>query len=369
MKKIILPILAFFCANLAFSQIAQETGSAQYPYKPSGFSGKPKAEEFANAIKAAKLNALSRYIANLDQNSRLNYAKIQSSIEADIGRIAPNASILRNEYDKRQKLIFITLRAGIDTSLLRDRLIMSGGAAQVPSAEKKPICGIFVARRQTSVTAFDEKRVQANRDEVANDEFQEVASNGLSTSLTSDQRRERISTTAGSRTQKADEISYAIISARSLDSTVSGILSTAGYKLAPARFLGKPTNYKINLDEINQDFSVSSDLRQETTDNIVEGLAMIKIPYLATGTLNLEAPTRHPVTGETKVTVKVIITVEKLVKSEFGEFFVPENVGQGTKQISALGSSQTTAEENAIDLAAKAAAQLVVAALQKNSVR
>ena len=67
----------------------------------------------------------------------LNFQKIQSSIEADIDRIVPSASIVRNDYDKRQKLIFISLRASINSSLLRDRLIQSGAAAQMPSKEKK----------------------------------------------------------------------------------------------------------------------------------------------------------------------------------------------------------------------------------------
>ena len=41
----------------------------------------------------------------MDQNSRLNFQKIQSSIEADIDRIVPSASIVRNDYDKQNKVI------------------------------------------------------------------------------------------------------------------------------------------------------------------------------------------------------------------------------------------------------------------------
>ena len=55
-------------------------------------------------------------------------------------------------------------------------------------------------------------------------DFEEVASNGSSTSVTADQRRERTSTTAGSRTTKADDISWDIFPAEVLDSSMSGIL-------------------------------------------------------------------------------------------------------------------------------------------------
>ena len=360
MKKSIL-IIFFSISSLIHAQLVDVTGSTQFPYKPSGFSGKPKTEEINSAIKAAKLNALSRYVADdLDQNSRLNFQKIQSSIEADIDRVIPSASILRNDYDKRQKLIFISLRASINSSMIRDRLVQSGAAAQMPTKEKSYVCGAFVARRQTEVTSFDEKRVVASRDEVATEEFEEVASNGVSTTISADQRRERTSTSAGSRTQKSDSISWDIFPSEVLDSSMSGILKTAGYRLFPASALGRKSDGLINLDSINRDYSTGNDLSQTTRDDMIEGCENLKISYLSTGTLSVQTATRHPVTGSTKVTVMVNAQVWDV------SGFIPEVVASiGPVQYSALGDTQTTAENNAIKLAAEKAGQQIVSGLQQ----
>ena len=311
-------------------------------------------------FKAAKLNALSRYISNLDQNSRLNYTKIQSSIEADIGRIVPNVSILRNDYDKRQKLIFITLRAAIDSALLKDRLIKSGTVAQMPSREKSYVCGAFVARRQASVTAFKTKKVDVSRNDVSSEEFEEVASDGARTSIIADQSLERSTTTGGASTNKADEIQWAIFPSEVLDSSMSGILKTAGYRLVPAAALGRKSDGLINLDSINKDYSRGNDLSQATRDDMIEGCENLKITYLSTGTMSVQAPTRHHVTGATKITVSVNAQVWDVGG------LLPEVVASiGPVQYSAIGDTQTTAENSAIKLAAQKAGELIVSGLQQ----
>jgi hypothetical protein len=367
MKKITILIL-LFCNQLVWSQLVDETGSSQFPYKPSGFSGKPKADDIQLAIKAAKLNALSRYIASMDQNSRLNLKKIQSSIEADIDRIVPSVSIVRNDYDKKKKLIFITLRASIDSSLIQDRLIESGPAAQLPPEDKRYVVGAFVSRIQTSVTAFDQKRVIANRDDSSSEEFEEVASNGISTSISADQRKEKVMTTSGSSTVKSDEILWDISTAESFENTVSGILTTAGYMLIPANSLLDSSGGLINMDAVSADYSSGNDLSPTTRSDLIKGCSNLKLTYLSTGTLTVQAPERHSVSGETKITVSINIQVSELKQLPFG--VVPVVVASiPSQQFSALGSNQTIATGSAINLAAQKAGQLIVAGLQKSNAK
>jgi hypothetical protein len=360
--------LFIITSSFVYSQIVDETGSAQFPYKPSGFSGKPKTEEINSAIKAAKLNALSRYIADMDQNSRMNFQKIQSSIEADIDRVIQGVSIIRNDYDKKKKMIFITLRASINSSLIQDRLVQVGPASQLPPEDKKYVVGAFVSRIQTSVTAFDQKRVIANRDDSFSEEFEEVASNGVSTSISADQRKEKVMTSSGSSTVKSDEILWDISTAESFENTVSGILTTAGYMLIPANSLVDSSAGLINMDAVSADYSSGNDLSPATRSDLMKGCSNLKLTYLSTGTLTVQAPERHPVTGETKVTVSVNIQVSELRQLPFG--VVPVVVASIPSQLySALGSNQTTAKESAIKLAAQKAGQLIVAGLQKSNAK
>jgi len=356
--------LSFLFAQLLHGQFVEETGSAQFPYNPSGFSSKPKAEEIDKAIKSAKLDALNRYVSVLDQNSRFNYQKIQSSIEADIDRIIPSISMRENRYDKKQKMIFISLRASINSSLLKDRLVKSGSVAQLPSKEKSYVCGAFVARMQDTRKAFDQTRTVGSRDESAIEEFEEVSSNGASTSFSADQRRDRTLTTAGSTTFKADEISWQIFPSENLDASISGVLKTAGYRLVPSSLLGRKSDGLINQDAISKDYSRGDDLSQTVLDDVVEGCENLKLPYLSTGTLNVQTPTIHPVDGSTKVTVSVNIKVYDL------SGFIPETIASiGPIQESALGDSMTTAQISAIQLAGRKAGELIVAALQSANAR
>ena len=363
-------ILTFLLASqVLFAQFADETGSSSFPYKPSGFSGKPKAEEIASAVKAAKLDALNRYVSSMDNNSINNYQKIKSSIEANLDNFISSVSILRQEHDKRQKLIFVTLRASINAPMIRNRLQQSGTAAQVPSEEKSYVCSFFAARRQASVKAFDQKRVTANRYETSNDEFEEVASNGVSTSITSDQRKESINTTAGSTEIKSDAISWDIFPAQDLDRTIKAALATAGYKMVPAESLGAASGGLINTDEMKIEYSQGNDLSQQTIENLNNGCAKLGIIYVARGDVSVQPPKRDPISGLTKVTVSVSMEVNELEKTPFGTT-IPVNVASiSSQQYSALGDSQTTAENSAIRLAAEKAGELIVAGLQNSDVK
>jgi hypothetical protein len=93
---------------------------------------------------------------------------------------------------------------------------------------------------------------------------------------------------------------------------------------------------------------------------MIEGCEKLRITYLSTGTLNVEAPMRHPVTGATKVTVSVNVQVW-----DVGGLLPEVLASIGPIQYSALGDSQSTAENNAIKLASEKAGQLIVSGLQQ----
>ena len=203
-----------------------------------------------------------------------------------------------------------------------------------------------------------------SRDESSVEEFEEVASNGSSTSFSADQRRDRTSTTAGSTTFKSDEISWKVFPSENLDAAISGVLKTAGYRLVPAALLGRKSDGLINQDAINEDYSNGNDLSQTVLDDMVEGCENLKLPYLSTGTLNVQTPTIHPVDGRTRVTVSVNIKVYVL------SGFIPETIASiGPVQESALGDSMTTAQTSATQLAGQKAGELIVAALQRANAR
>ena len=363
MKKILIPLLTLLFYTYLPAQIVQETGSVSYPYKPSGFSGKPKKEDIDAAIKAAKLNALDRFMATRDANTFANFNKIKASVEADINSVVPNASLLRNDYDKRQKLIFITLRAGINYSLIENRLIAVGPAKQTPSGELSNICGAFVARRQTDREIFDQKRTVVDRRDKSSEEFEEVASDGIRTSIVADQRIENSSVSGGSTAIKAEAIKWDIFTSESISTVMSGVLSTSGYELIQAADLDGEAEGKISVDALNADYSRGQDLTPGTRSRLIKGCKQIGLDYLAIGTLNVEAPIRDPISGQTQVTVSVNAKVIDLTTK------FPKTKGGVVEQYSALGGSQTTAEVSAIKLASEDVAKKIAAFLQNKSIK
>lgn len=360
MKKLISTILTLICITNGYSQMHQEQGSAQYPYKPGAFSGKPKSEEYQQAIKAAKLDALRRYKVTLDQNTQLNFDKISSSISADIDLAIPNFRIIKQDYDKGTKLITINFIASIDTSYIKNQILRNSPAMNVPSKEKSYVCGAFVARRQTSVTSFKTKRVDISRNDISTEDFEEVASDGTTTSVLADQRIERSSTTGGTSTNKADDILWDVFPSEVLDASMSGILKTAGYRLVPAKMLGRKSEGLISIEALNQDYSTGNDLSPTTQEDFAEGCANLKIAYLSTGTMSVQTPRRDPIGGNILITVNVNAQVLDV------SGFFPEVVASiGPVQYSAEGDTQTTAEINAIKLASVEAGRLIVAGLQQ----
>jgi hypothetical protein len=362
--KLLLIFTLLFLPRFLDAQLIQQAGSIAYPYVPRGFSGKPNPDEVASAVKSAKVNALRAYMSSLDQNTRLNFEKIQTLVEADIDRFVPKMSLLRNDYDKKQKLIYITLNAAIDSSRIRDRITASGTAAQVPKNEKSYICGAFVARRQKSVTAFKEKVTTVSRDSLSKDELQEVATNGTQTSISAESNVETLRTTGGSSTTKSDEIIWDVFPSEILDISMSGILKTAGYRMVPAKLLGSKSGGLVSVEALKDDYSTGNDLSERTQENFVEGCTKLKITYLTTGTMSVQPPSRHPITGQ----IMVNINVNAQVLDLSGLF--PEVVTSiGPVQYSALGDTQTTAENNAIKIASEEASRLIVAGLQQANAR
>jgi len=362
MKKVLFPLLTLLFYSYLPAQIVQETGSVSYPYKPSGFTGKPKKEDIDAAIKAAKLNALDRFMATRDANTFANFNKIKASVEADINSVVPNASLLRNDYDKRQKLIFITLRAGINYSLIENLLIAVGPAKQTPSGELSNICAAFVARRQTDRTISDQTRTLVDRKDKSSEEFEEVASDGIRTTIVADQRIENSSVSGGTTTIKAEVIEWDIFTSESISTVMSGVLSNAGYELIQAADIDGEAD-GISIDALNADYSRGQDLAPSTRSRLIKGCKEVGLDYLAIGTLNVEAPLEDPISGQTRVTVSVNAKVIDLTTR------FPKTKGGVVEQYSAIGLSQTTAELSAIELASEDVAKKIAAALQNKSIK
>lgn len=359
---LLIPCISLCILN---AQIVQQTGSVQFPYQPKGFSSKPNPEEVQQALKSAKLNALQRYVAGLDQNSRLNYQKIQSSVESNLDKVITNVSILRNDYDKKSKVINISLQAAINSSVITDWMRSTAPAAQLPKSDKNKICGAFVARRQADVEEFKTRRTDVSRDTISSEEFEEATSDGVSTSLISDQVIEKSRSTGGSSRRKSNKVEWEVYPSESLNATISGIVSTAGYRLYSAKSLGRKSRGLISTTRLKEDYSSGDDLSEETQWDLEEGCINLGITYLATGYLNVEAPIEDPISGQKTVYVNVNIQVWDL-SDDLGAEVV---ASVGPIQFNETAETDTAAENKAIKLAAEKAGSLIVAGLQQANAR
>lgn len=122
---------------------------------------RPSAAEERAAIRAAKLNALSRYAATLPKSRFELFRGVEAKLEARLDAIVPDHVVIDESTDKTSKRYMVTVEASINTTLLESELqaatkpVGATGATGAAAANSDSfIAFIFVARELASSRSF-----------------------------------------------------------------------------------------------------------------------------------------------------------------------------------------------------------------------
>ena len=402
-KWVIVPLLCVL-STAAWAGVVKEKGMAHVPYGSwSGVDAKVR----ATALKKAEINALDRYIANTSGSEERNYSALRSRMIHHLERFILSTSTVTSSRDKETRTYTLVISASLNVYTINNALQANSAVANTSRAQRSYITFIFVARQQNSVTSFGANQFArktvnsgargserssttghsksystANRhvnglDMAAQTQTQQgYASshhNDQSSRATSESERHRTYNqssratitlhSTGHVTHRADVTLYRIRRSGTIDDVISNILSQAGYQVVDAKFIAARTHNRLNVSAFEKEFGRGNDISQTTLANAAQAAQEVHVPYLAYGTLDVGLQSVDPATGLKRVYVEVTAKVYNL-----SGLFPITVAAVGPVQYAGVGPNAAVARTNALKLAARKAAQKLVAEMDAKGV-
>jgi hypothetical protein len=357
---------------LALAQIVTSKGTVSVTYEK-----KLTPEIKAKAFHDAEVNALERHVAESGSFNSEAFEAIRAKVSASIESYVLGASVVSEETHPDTHQYSVVVHVDINDARLNNELKNNTVVANTASTQKSPLTFVFVARGQAAIKSFDAhsyKRVDSsvaasNSSDQAKSgtEGESIKSSQISTNASASARGATQSSTSstaeigGSTTRQADQVTWTLIPAASINTIVTGIFSAAAFEVVEAEYVEPQSKGFLSLKALQEDYKSGNDLQPQTLRNTVQGLQSAQIPYLALATLDVGFPDTDPGTGLTRV----YVTVTGKVLDVTGRF--PRTLASvGPEQFAGIGPSTDVAQTNALKIAADKAARELVS--QINSV-
>ncbi|EHP44488.1 hypothetical protein [Cupriavidus basilensis] len=348
--------LFLFACSLASAQVVSSKGMANVKYDSSVFSSKASAEDKDRAFKTAQVNAIERYYAESGESQAENFDSIRDKVAANLDKFVLGATIISEEDKKDASQYSVVVRVDINVAKLRNAVKGGAAVATASDAQKSPLTFLFVARQQDSVKSFDTRVYK--RADVKENVNEKSTRNSYSANASVSVE------TGGSRTRKADDVSWRLVPSGNLNSVFTGVFAQSGFQVVEAAYVEPSSGGHLRISALENDYKSGNDLQPATMREAVLGLQTAQVPYLALGTLDIGMQDSDPVTGLTRVYVTV--TAKLLdVTTRF-----PRTVSSvGPVQYAGTGPDASVAQTNALKRAADSAARELAAQLNNAKVR
>ncbi|MFZ4604378.1 MAG: hypothetical protein ACOYM8_18215, partial [Caulobacterales bacterium] len=166
-------------------------------------------------------------------------------------------------------------------------------------------------------------------------------------------------TTGGSTLRKADVVEWVVSSSEDVDQQMTGVFAAAGMEVVPSEFVTG-----LDLAAARKDFGAGDDLDPATLRAMVAAVRGSQVPYLILGTMDQGLRDTDPVSGSTRVYVKVKARVYDLTKAYPRVLSAIEPT-----EFAGLGPTTAVANTNALKLAASQVAKKLVDEITVKGVR
>lgn len=359
----ILTLAGAMLSQASFADLASMKASATIAYKSGVFSSEPSAEIKNEAIEQARLAAWKKYVAKMSGATKDMYLSRQDMFLNNLSDYVVEVIILDDQLDKKAKKYSVMVRASIDESAVSSVLRSSSAAASQGTGEGSLFSFVFVSREVENQRQFLDKKTNISKSEAVAASETKVAVSGNNVSESTDDSSFSKTTTGGSVERKADKITYKVASSQDINAAMSNVLSTAGFEIVEYDDVVSECG-GTEREVIMEEFSVSDDMSRDTRKGAVDGNRECEVTLFAAGTLDIGLSDIDPVSGNKRVYVSARAQVWNLEKK------LPKKVASvGPVQYSGLGPDAKVAMRNALNLAAKEAANEIVAILNSKGIR
>lgn len=375
MMRYLLLSLCLLANTVALAQTVSSKGMGSFHF---GF--RVNADARQEALRLAQLSAIENYLAEVSPAKVRLFMERREALSAQIERFIVATTILSETTDKPSKTHSVVIRAEINAPLLSAELNAGSATQNTAPADRSLLTLLFVSRMQATSQSFDariHKRVDGtaaatvgNGQSENTSEGERIGASRISTSgsrETSDSTTINTSsatTTGGSTLRKADQVTWTVTSAAEINSTMTGVFSSAGFEVVEAEYVEAESAGQLSVARVREAFSGGDDLGGEVLRSTVNGIRAAGIPLLALGTLDVGMQDIDPVSGN----VRIPVTVTGKVLDVSGRF--PRTLTSvGPVQFFGIGPDASVAKTNALTMAAEKAASRMVDELNIKNVR
>jgi len=337
--------------------VERYSASAVVPIKKP----KPTDQEKFEAESQVKRALLSKIIASQDESRRQRLQELSGQLNPDDFFVVGTLLIADTRVDTKAKTLMLVAQVDSDSQAF-DKLVDRGGFKGI-------VAWVFAARRQASVKEFDMVAFNRITTEQKKEESAGASSSGGKAVAQQGILEQSSVSTEGGTLRKEDSIEYRVEEHQRarIDKAMSETFKNRKIRTALSSDLQSNSDGKLVIADVLQDFKNSSDISDTHKALVMNAALAAEVDFFATGTVTINAKSRDPVTGSTRIAVTVDAQVVGFRKSSKGDRYVGTEVAAstGSKTVIAIGADQTEAENKAIEEASKVAANILSDQLQK----
>lgn len=358
MKSMFRHTLCALALTASFSAMADRVevkGIGNYAFEGGVFSSaKPTDAENAGALAAAKQSAWKAFVARLNPSQQQMIAQNEATVLPNIDKFIIDYVVLDSSKDANLKTVKVVARVTFNDEAVTQFLqkLSVGNGGQAARSSDSLFSFLFMARKQTSIKQFDERRTDVQKVTAA----KSTAADGAVT-------LEAMAQSGGNSLRKEDEVNYAVTSSQDIDSAMGEVLTSAGIEYVGYEDIVANCN-GLAPKKFQSEYVSADEMTPKTRSAVIGAVKSCDVRYFATGTVDTGVAARDTVSGNQQVFVSVRSQLWDVSQR------LPRKIGSvGPKQYSGLGPDQGVAAKNALAMAARDLAKTLVDQLNAKGIR
>lgn len=355
------------------SMAASITATFEIAFESGFFSDSPNAETRRKITPIARQEIWKVYAGRQDTSARPLILAKKDEIQKSLEELITDIKFEDEHIDKNAKIMRIRVRAVVNDNLVTT-LITSGGAK---SGEGSLFGFLILPRIQLSAKVFEatiEKKASATTslvsEKIESDQVSESEGGASERSIKGDKVTTTASAkTSGSTTRTAQKAKWAVGEAKDVDTNITKYLTEAGYEPSTYADLASdcqgPKTKDVRDDMLQSD---SGELSDDIRALVIKAMRKCESKFFAVGTLDFDSIEPDRNSGGVRARASVNVKVSEFPPAPSTR--PPRSVASvGPIYFFGSGPTEDVARAEALVLASKQAAQLIVNQLRSKNIK
>lgn len=349
MKKYFIAILLLCFTFPIDTQAIEVKGQVSYQYDGGFFSNSPTDKDKVNAVNAAKLAALKEYVASFGISKQQQFEQIEDEVIKNLDDYIASYVVVAEDVNTSLKTMSVVVRANLNENKIMARLKGTTTAGTMNSGDGSIFSFMFVGREVTDSKIFKTRDTSIVQSEAERSATQNMGNNGVHESANGYVKN----TSGGNIVRKTSQENYRTLATTDFDAALNETLTSMGYETVDYGDVVSNCG-GASISAIKNAFASNDELPQDLRTKAIKGAKSCDVKYFAVGYMNVSVPELDSVSGEQKVVVSVNGMVWNIDKK------LPRKVASvGPVQFFGLGPDKDTARRNALQRAARSAAETI----------